>query len=121
MQTIPKTALLLAAFNLGGGEITLILALVFIFLIAGRLPDLLRGLGLGFGKFRDELDDAARDAGRSAGGIYGKRALQALTPDNQVAELYNPKILNRNEHPKRRLSAKRWFLKLWRVVKSWFK
>ena len=36
------------------------------------------------------MDDEAGEAGRSIGGIYGKPAAQALTPDNQVAELYDP-------------------------------
>ena len=36
----------------------------------------------------DELDHGAEEAGQSLGGIYGKPAFQALTPDNQVAEIY---------------------------------
>lgn len=34
------------------------------------------------------LDDEAHDAGRSVGGIHGKPAAEALTPNNQVAEFY---------------------------------
>jgi sec-independent protein translocase protein TatA len=77
----------LALFNLGG-EIILILAVVLILFGAKKLPELARGLGEGISRFRDALDDTANDAGRSVGGIFGKRAAQAITPDNQVAELY---------------------------------
>ena len=87
--------LMLAVFNLGGGEIILILAPVLILFGANRLPPLARGLGRGIFEFREAtrnvaaaLDHEASDAGRSVGGIYGKPAAQALTPDNQVAEVY---------------------------------
>ncbi len=84
------SALLAGVLNLGGGEIILVLALVLILFGARKLPEMARGLGRGLGAFRDAADDLASDAGRSAGGVYGKRAAQALTPDNQVAELYDP-------------------------------
>jgi sec-independent protein translocase protein TatA len=99
MQVIAENGLMLALFNLGGGEIILILALVLILFGAKKLPDLSRGLGQGLFEFRkatrqvsDEIDDEAREAGRSVGGIYGKPAAQALTPDNQVAEIYEPAV-----------------------------
>jgi hypothetical protein len=40
-----------------------------------------------------ELDADTSDAGRGLGGIYGKGPAQAITPDNQVAELYDPAVL----------------------------
>ena len=43
----------------------------------------------------------ASDAGRSVGGIYGKAAAQALTPDNQVAELYDPAVLGKEQSRRR--------------------
>ncbi len=93
MQTIANDGLMLAVFSLGGGEIILVLALVLILFGAKKLPDLARGLGQGISTFRkatiETMDDEASEAGRSVGGIYGKPAAQALTPDNQVAELYN--------------------------------
>src|SRR3954447_5876995 len=89
---------LLALFNLGGGEILLILALILILSGARYLPLLAQGLGKGI--HRDLLkalanlikgvDQGANDAGRSLGGVYGKPAAQALTPDNQIAELSDP-------------------------------
>ena len=91
-ETVPSFA-----FNLGGGEIVLVLAVVLILFGAKRLPDLGRGLGRGIGEFgkatkdfREGLDRGAQDAGESLGGIYGKPAAEALTPDNQTAELYDP-------------------------------
>jgi hypothetical protein len=35
-------------------------------------------------------ESASFDAGESLGGIFGKPAAEALTPDNQTAELYDP-------------------------------
>jgi sec-independent protein translocase protein TatA len=81
----------LATFNLGGGEIILVLALVFILFGPRKLPDLARGLGRGISLFGKSIDEESEDAGRSGGGIYGKPAAQAITPDNQVAELYDPR------------------------------
>ena len=92
---------LLAYFNLGGGEIILILALVLILFKADRFSGLARGLWLGidsFGKkLGDKSDEEASEAGRSLGGIYGKGAAQAITPDNQVAELYDPAVLGEKQ------------------------
>jgi len=89
-------------------EIILILAVVLILFGARRLPWLARDLGEGISAFRkatrevrDEMDDAASDAGRSAGGIYGKPAAEALSPDNQVAELYDPAVLRGANGPRR--------------------
>jgi sec-independent protein translocase protein TatA len=97
MHVIAANVPSFALFNLGGGEIILILAVILILLGAKRLPDLTRGLGRGFYEFRkackyvqEGLDEQAADAGRSLGGIYGKPAAEALTPDNHTAELYDP-------------------------------
>ncbi|HZR20528.1 MAG TPA: twin-arginine translocase TatA/TatE family subunit [Verrucomicrobiae bacterium] len=97
MQAIADNCLMLALFNLGGGEIVLVLAAVLILFGAKKLPELARGLGEAISQFRkatrdviNAADDEASDAGRSLGGIYGRPAAQALTVDNQVAELYDP-------------------------------
>ncbi len=104
MQVIFQTSVIATIF--GGWEIVLILAVVLILFGAIRLPDLARGLGQGLRQFRretmklpEELDEAASDAGKSLGGIYGKRAYEALTPDNQTAEIYDPPILRDREEP----------------------
>jgi Sec-independent protein translocase protein TatA len=92
-------------FNLGGGEIILVLALPFILFGAEKLPDLAKGLGDGLLKVRKTAEDEATDAGRSLGGIYGKPATEALTHDNQVAELYNPGVLQKDSKPHNRSNA----------------
>jgi sec-independent protein translocase protein TatA len=97
MQAVAANAVMLGLVALGGWEIVLILGFVLILFGARRLPGLGRGLRLGIREFRratrevtDEIDEAASEAGRSVGGIYGKPAAEALTPDNRVAELYDP-------------------------------
>lgn len=108
MVAIATSASILALFFLGGGEVILVLALVLVLLGAKKLPDITRGLGQGFYEFRKHagdltkrLDQEAHDAGESLGGIYGRPAAQALTPDNQVAELYNPSVFEKRGGSKR--------------------
>ena len=109
---------MLGLFGLGGGEIILILASVVILFGAKKLPELARGLGDGIWRFRDAMDDAAHDAGRSAGGIYGKGAAQAITPDNQVAELYDPAVLRDSPEPREQGVLHR-VRKIWLRIRSW--
>jgi len=86
---------------LGSWEIVLVVAVIIILFAAKKLPDIAHGLGEGLKAARrlpGELDQNAHDAGESLGGIYGKPAFQALTPDNQTAELYDPAVFR---NPKR--------------------
>jgi sec-independent protein translocase protein TatA len=92
-------SIVLATF-LGGWEVVLILTLVLILLWAKKLPDIMRGMGTGVSEFRKALDQQAHDAGKSAGGIFGKPAAEALTPENETAELYDPAVFRRD--------GKRW-------------
>jgi sec-independent protein translocase protein TatA len=50
---------MLALFNLGGGEIILILATVLILFGAKRLPELAKGLGQGIREFKRATDNAS--------------------------------------------------------------
>jgi sec-independent protein translocase protein TatA len=100
MQAVAVSGGMLALSGWGQGEIVLILALVLSLFGARRLPGLRRGLRLGIREFRratrevtGEIDAAASEAGRGVGGIYGRTAAEALTPDNRVAELYDPAVL----------------------------
>jgi len=81
---------LLALFNLGGGEIILILALTLLLVAVSKPPKIGTGLKRSIEEFRKATDETAHEAGESLGGINGKSAAQALTPDNLVAELYEP-------------------------------
>ena len=122
MQAVANYGLMLALFNLGGGELILILTGFVILIGAKKIPEFARGLGQGFSSFRsatDDLvraiDDEASEAGRSVGGVYGKPAAQALTPDNRVAELYDPAAFQKKPESRRNLkSLRRLVINLWR-------
>jgi len=53
--------IMFALFNLGGGEIILILALVLILFGARKLPELARGLGQGIKEFKKATRDATEE------------------------------------------------------------
>jgi Sec-independent protein translocase protein TatA len=108
---------MLATF-LGGGELLLIFGLVLILLGAKRLPGIMKGLGDGLSHFRDEMDSQAHDAGKSAGGIFGKPAAEALTPDNQTAELYDPAASG--GHGRNR-SVRQLLRDFWRNILKWLR
>ena len=50
---------MLGIFNLGGGEIILILAIVLILFGAKKLPELAKGLGQGIKEFKKATDNAS--------------------------------------------------------------
>ena len=103
----------------------LILAVILILFGAKKLPQISRGLGEGVSQFRKslgglskELDQEARDVGESLGGIYGKPAAQALTPDNQTAELYDPAVFHNQERTSRAMKRMRFrgWSRLWWLI-----
>ena len=108
---------MLATF-LGGWELVLILAILLILLGAKRLPDIMKGLGDGISHFRGEMDSQAHDAGKSAGGIFGKPAAEALTPANQTAELYDPAAFRRGG---RKRSVRQLLWELWHNILKWLR
>lgn len=97
----------------GGWEVALILSVLFILIGARKLPEILRGMGNGISEFGKELDRQAHEAGRSAGGIFGKPAAEALTSDNQTAELYDPAVFRRDSSKR---SVRQLLRHLWRSV-----
>lgn len=108
MQIQPYLAL--GYFNMGGGEIILLLAIVLMLFWNDKLPRIAKWL----------WGEDARDAGRSFGGIYGKSTFQALTTENKVAELYDPAQRKDPNEPKRRKRLLRWLSELWaRVLSRW--
>jgi Sec-independent protein translocase protein TatA len=112
--TIPHIPML--AILGGGGEIALILVVLLVLLVARRLPEIGRGLLRGISEFSKEIDRQAHDAGKSAGGIFGKPAAEALTPDNKTGELYDPAAFRpagRNRSVRQRLRH------LWRELLRW--
>jgi sec-independent protein translocase protein TatA len=107
--------LLMLATFIGGWEVVLILVALLILIGAKRLPDIAKGLGEGLSQFRKATDEVAHNAGESLGGIYGKPAAEALTPDNQTAELYDPAAF-RARDAKRSRTKRGWFV---RCVRFW--
>jgi TatA/E family protein of Tat protein translocase len=103
---------------LGGWELVLILALVLILVGAKRLPHIMEGLGASLSHFRDEMDTQAQEIGRAAGGIFGKPAAEALTAENQTAELYDPAAFGPHE---RKRSVRQLLFALCRKVLKWLR
>jgi len=54
-----------AIFNLGGGEIILILAVVLLLFGAKKLPELAKGLGQGIREFKKASNDVTDEISRS--------------------------------------------------------
>ena len=52
---------ILLFFNLGGGEIFVILMIVLLFFGSKRIPDVARNLGRGIRQFKDAAEDIQRD------------------------------------------------------------
>lgn len=107
----------LATF-LASWEVVLILSVVLLLLGAKKLPEIMRGMETGLSEFRKALDQEARDAGKSAGGIFGKPAAEALTPNNETGELYDPAVFHRDA--KRRL-FRGWLRELWPGLLKWLR
>ena len=70
---------------------------------SNRIHDFVRGLRRGICELRKAskdvvggFDQTGFDAGQRLGGIHGKAAFEALTPDNQTVELYDPAISKSN-------------------------
>ena len=84
MHSGTATSLFLALLN--GWEVVALLAVILVLFGLERLLEFDRGLWRGI---RDAFEDEAGDAGKSLSGIYGKAGGQAITPDNQVAKLYD--------------------------------
>jgi Sec-independent protein translocase protein TatA len=102
----------------GGWEVVLMLAVFFILLGAKTLPKMAKGLGDGTSQISKELDQEAHEAGKSLGGIYGRPAAEALTPENQTAELYDPAVFH-DQKRTGRATKRTWFrswCRFWRSV-----
>src|SRR5258706_1548419 len=100
MEAMISSVSILGLLIVGAG--ILILALMMFFSLAEQRPPLSQlaariceELLKAFIRIIKGFDQGANEAGRSLGGIYGKPAAQALTPDNQVAELYEPAVFQK--------------------------
>ena len=84
---------------MGGTELIVVFSALLVLLFTRKIPDFSDGLRRGMKAFREAADETAIDVGKSAGGINGKPAAEALTIDNETVELYEPAILG--ERPRR--------------------
>src|SRR5512142_2758333 len=91
---------LFGIFNLGGGEIILILALVLILFGAKKLPELAKGLGSGIKEFRKATREVTDEISHSMDDSYStlpppKRQVepnvQKTVPQTTTAEAPEPK------------------------------
>jgi len=120
-------SLIVASLNIGWAGMALMPAVALALCGDRKFPGPRRGLGRGVFEFRraarhstDEIDGEAMGAGRSLGGIRGKSAAQALTPENRVAELHDPAVFQdkpqTRRHPRRgmhvSLKLRRWMRQL---------
>lgn len=110
MQTIVANVPLFAL--IGVWESVALLAVVLILFEGPRLP----GIGRGFRWGMREFDKGASEAGKDIGGIYGKLAAEALTPDNQPAERYDPRAWRPKRRYEKRASREWWWGHLWRQI-----
>jgi sec-independent protein translocase protein TatA len=85
---------MLAIFNLGGGEIVLILALVLILFGAKKLPELAKGLGQGIKEFKKATKEVTDEVQRSASDE------NRYLPSNQVQDTPAPKTAASTPEPK---------------------
>ena len=58
---------MLAIFNLGGGEIILVLAIALILFGGKKLPELAKGLGQGIREFKNAASNASEDMRHAIG------------------------------------------------------
>jgi Sec-independent protein translocase protein TatA len=109
------------AFSLSGRELIMLFLAILILSGAKYIPKFGQGLRDGIFRFRkacEEVDLEAHDAGKSLGGVYGKPAAQALTADNQTAEIYdlsNFKREKRERLARRRMKFQSWS-QFWRMI-----
>ena len=75
-----------AIFNLGGGEIILILAIVLILFGAKKLPELAKGLGQGIKEFKKATDHSSAELRELVEDAlpHGTRALPAGAANTQL-------------------------------------
>ena len=71
-------------FNLGGGEIILILALILILFGARKLPELAKGLGQGIKEFKKATNEVTSEIQRAADTDDYQRQVQYRPPEKVV-------------------------------------
>jgi sec-independent protein translocase protein TatA len=89
-------------FNLGGGEIILILALILILFGAKKLPELAKGLGQGIKEFKKatkEVTDEVQSAMDEPSSAPQKRLPSNTTPAPQPEHAEQPETVSHSSSP----------------------
>src|SRR6516225_1449866 len=89
----PAINVMFGLFNLGGGEIILILALVLILFGAKKLPELAKGLGTGIKEFKKatrEVTDEIQNAGDDRSASPNKSAPASPAPPGATVSQSTP-------------------------------
>ena len=125
MQRFANTIAILASYLPGRYELLLIISVMLILFLSKKPPPIARSLrhasAEAFRHFIDEINNIAGGAGKSLGGIYGKRGAQALTPDNQTAELYDPAFLRGKRDPHDRRRFRRWMQSMSQALRDLYR
>jgi sec-independent protein translocase protein TatA len=74
-----------ALFDLGGGQILLILALILIFFGAKRIPELAKGLGQGIKEFKKATREVTEEINNAAENKTESVAGSSNSQDKQIA------------------------------------
>src|SRR5512141_217170 len=75
-----NTNVMLGIFNLGGGEIILILALILIMFGAKKLPELAKGLGTGIKEFKKATREVTDEVSNAMDETPQRRLPPSTTP-----------------------------------------
>jgi sec-independent protein translocase protein TatA len=92
------TKIMLGLFNLGGGEIILILALILILFGAKKLPELAKGLGQGIKEFKKATKDVTDEVSQAMEEqpspppkrLPSGTVANSETPEHQIASQSSP-------------------------------
>lgn len=108
---------------IGGWELLLVLILILLLFGIRSLPGFINGIRTGLRRMKDSirrLDVDAFEAGESTGGIYGKAAAEAITPDNQICELYDPAVFSQKQPlpMTKGFAVIFWMVRVWKRIKG---
>ena len=91
---------MLGIFNLGGGEIIVVLVLVFIFFGAKKLPELAKGLGQGIKEFKKATREVTEEVTNAAQDSPPSSPAKRLPPQNAQAVDVEPAAPQSSNTPK---------------------
>jgi sec-independent protein translocase protein TatA len=97
-STVQFMNTMFALFDVGGGQILLILALILIFFGAKKIPELAKGLGQGIKEFKKATREVTDEINHAA---ESKPSAPAnTTPPQQIANSTSDKTVSQSAEPK---------------------